>query len=223
MSRLSELKVTGTVISGFQTPRSPGTSEAILRGRTSGTGSRAVTMKGTKSRFSRIDYNALNSKQKEVHNFHHIASVLAKHGYATYPIRDDWNGGDMIARHMLDPGEEMLTIQIKGRPTFDRKYQNKKLWVGFPHDAADPSSDVYIYPHDEILVRYEELRAAKGQQPLQATGAWQKDGLYSWGSPPKDLLEILEPYRVSPLASQPSPDLEMDTQWRTRLSRLAAY
>jgi len=44
MSRFSELKVTGAVTSGFQTPRSPGTSEAILRGRTSGAGFPGATL-----------------------------------------------------------------------------------------------------------------------------------------------------------------------------------
>jgi hypothetical protein len=39
MSRFSELKVTGIVVGDFQTPRSPGTSDANLRGRTSGNGS----------------------------------------------------------------------------------------------------------------------------------------------------------------------------------------
>lgn len=155
---------------------------------------------GGVSTFKKISYTSLNAKQKEVHNFHHIAAVLARHGYASYPIRDDWNGGDMIARHMTDATREMLTIQIKGRVTFDQKYRNKNLWIGFPHQAAGAVAEgiIYIYPHDEILARYGEVRAAKGQQPLEQTGAWQKDGLYSMGSPPKDLLEILEPYRLSP-------------------------
>ena len=42
------LKVTGTVIGGFLTPRSPGTSEAILRGRTSGAGFSGNTMSSHK-------------------------------------------------------------------------------------------------------------------------------------------------------------------------------
>ena len=121
------------------------------------------------SAFKKISYTSLNAKQKEVHNFHHIAAVLARHGYASYPIRDDWNGGDMIARHMTDATREMLTIQIKGRVTFDQKYRNKNLWIGFPHQTAGAAEGgiIYIYPHDEILARYGEVRAAKGQQPLE--------------------------------------------------------
>jgi hypothetical protein len=126
---------------------------------------------------------------------------------------------------MLNPAEEMLTIQIKGRPTFDRKYQNKNLWVGFPQDAAEPSSDVYIYPHDETLARFEELRASKGLQPLQQTLAWQKEGHYSLGSPPRDLLELLEPYRVKGSASPTNasePELSQ-TADQMRLERLSAF
>jgi hypothetical protein len=157
-------------------------------------------MKGAGSHFAKIDYTSLNAKQKEVHNFHHIAAVLARHGYASYPIRDDWNGGDMIARHMTDATREMLTIQIKGRVTFDQKYQNKNLWIGFPHQSAGTADEgvIYVYPHDEILARYGQVRTAKGKQRLEQTGAWQKDGLYSLGNPPRDLLEILARYRLNP-------------------------
>lgn len=183
-------------------------------------------MKGAGSHFAKVDYTSLNAKQKEVHNFHHIAAVLAKHGYASYPIRDDWNGGDMIARHMTDTSREMLTIQIKGRVTFDRKYQNKSIWIGFPHQSAGAAGEgtIYVYPHDEILARYGEIRAAKGQQPLEQTGSWQKDGQYSWDSPTKDLLEILEPYRLSawePAAS--SADESIRKAGQACLRRLAAF
>ncbi len=114
-------------------------------------------MRGTGSHFAKLDYTSLNAKQKEVHNFHHIAAVLAKHGYASYPIRADWNGGDMIARHMTDTGREMLTIQIKGRLTFDRKYQGKKLWIRFPSQSKDISVDgsVYIFPHSRFDIPRE--------------------------------------------------------------------
>jgi hypothetical protein len=183
-------------------------------------------MKGAGSHFAMVDYTSLNAKQKEVHNFHHIAAVLAKHGYASYPIRDDWNGGDMIARHMTDPGREMLTIQIKGRLTFDRKYQNKGVWIGFPHQPAGATRDgtIYVYPHDEILAHYGEVRAAKGQQPLEQTGSWQKDGQYSWDSPTKDLLEMLRPYRLIAWdTAVRQADGKMQEPGQGRLQRLAAF
>jgi hypothetical protein len=144
----------------------------------------------TSAGFKKIDYASLNAKQKEVFNFHHIAAVLAKYGFATYPIRDDWNGGDMIARHMTDVAQITLTIQLKSRVTFGRKYKNKKLWIAFPFGAA-----VYVYPHDKILAQYEKARTAKGL-PLDDSGAWSEGGLVHWKKPTKELLEILEPYRL---------------------------
>jgi hypothetical protein len=66
--------------------------------------------------FQKADYGTLDARQQEVYNYHHIAATLARYGYASYPIRDDWNGGDMIARHMV--GGTNLVIQIKGRVTF---------------------------------------------------------------------------------------------------------
>lgn len=142
--------------------------------------------------FSKVAYGALNAKQKEVHNFHQIAARLAAYGYATYPIRDDWNGGDMIARHMTDTSSKVLTIQIKSRATFGRKYRDKNLWIGFPLGGR-----VYVYPHDDVLRQYEELRKSKGK-PLDNSGAWSDGGLVHWKKPPEDLLAILAPYVLEP-------------------------
>lgn len=142
--------------------------------------------------FSKTSYEKLNAKQKEVHNFHQIAARLATYGYATYPIRDDWNGGDMIARHMTDTGSQVLTIQIKSRATFGRKYRGKSLWIGFPLGSL-----VYVYPHDDVLRQYEELRKSKGK-PLDNSGAWSEGGLVHWKKPPEDLLAILAPYVLEP-------------------------
>jgi hypothetical protein len=142
--------------------------------------------------FAKVAYEELNAKQKEVHNFHQIAARLATYGYATYPIRDDWNGGDMIARHMTDTSSQVLTIQIKSRATFGRKYRGKSLWIGFPL-----GSRVYVYPHDDVLRQYEELRKSKGR-PLDNSGAWSEGGLVHWKKPPEDLLQILAPYVLEP-------------------------
>ena len=104
--------------------------------------------------FEKVDYRKLNGRQQEVYNFHQIAALLVKYGYATYTIRDDWKGGDMFARHMLT-GEPM-TIQIKSRLTFDQKYLGKALWIAFPE--ADTQA-AYLYPHDAVLNEYLDLRS----------------------------------------------------------------
>lgn len=142
--------------------------------------------------FGKVDYRTLNGRQQEVYNFHQIAALLAKHGYASYAIRDDWNGGDMFARHMLT-GEPM-TIQIKSRLTFDRKYQGKALWIAFPE--ADTLA-AYVYPHDAVLNKYLDLRRDRNL-PLEDNAAWERDGLVHWSRPTKELLEVLRPYRLEP-------------------------
>ncbi len=140
--------------------------------------------------FAKVDYQALNSRQREVYNFHHIAARLARYGFASYPIRDDWNGGDMFARNMLSG--EALTVQIKSRATFDKKYLDKNLYIGFPLEEA-----VYIYPHDLVLDRYKAARAARGL-PLDDNEAWSRDGLVHWVRPTKEMMDLLKPYELAP-------------------------
>jgi len=140
--------------------------------------------------FAKVDYRSLNAKEKEVYNFHHIGALLAKHGYASYPIRDDWSGGDMFARHMVT--RKSLTIQIKGRVTFAKKYLGKDLYIGFPRgDGA------IVYPHDLVLAKYLKLRKRKGN-PLEDNDAWTTGGLVSWSSPTSELLGLLRGYELVP-------------------------
>ena len=70
--------------------------------------------------FEKIDYNSLNSKQKENYNFHKVASALADYGYDSMRLNNDWQGADFIAVK----NDEMLKIQLKGRFTVDKKYIN---------------------------------------------------------------------------------------------------
>jgi hypothetical protein len=141
--------------------------------------------------FQRADYSKLDGRQKEVFNFHCVAALLAKCGFATYPIRDDWNGGDMFARHMTDSRKTMV-VQLKSRMTFDKKYLGKDIWIGFPDgDGA------YVFPHDEFLAAYREARATRGK-PLDSNDAWTSGGKVSWKSPTGELRVMLEPYRLDP-------------------------
>ena len=145
---------------------------------------------GAGPEFAKVNYQDLNARQREVYNFHNIGARLAQHGYASYPIRDDWNGGDMFARHMLTG--QSLTIQIKSRVTFDKKYLGKGLYIGFPLLDA-----VYVYPHDQILNRYIELRSQR-DLPLGDNEAWSRDGLVHWVKPTKEMLDLLKPYELAP-------------------------
>ena len=73
--------------------------------------------------FTKIDYNQLNSKQKENYNFHKVASALADYGYDSMRLNNDWQGADFIAVK----NDEMLKVQLKGRFTVDKKYIDKLL------------------------------------------------------------------------------------------------
>lgn len=147
------------------------------------------TSEAVRTKFVKVDYESLNSRQREVYNFHYVGSVLAKYGYASYPIRDDWNGGDIFARHMING--DAITIQLKSRLTFDRKYCGKDLWMAFPSTGG-----VYLYPHDALLAKYLAAREARGE-PLEKSDAWQRDGLVHWLTPTRELQELLSHYHLT--------------------------
>ena len=140
--------------------------------------------------FKKTDYAKLDGRQKEVYNFHCVAALLAKCGFATYAIRDDWNGGDMFARHMTT--NATMIVQLKSRMTFDKKYLGKDVWIGFPD--GDGAS---VFPHDSFLEAYQSKRATRGR-PLDDNDAWTADGKVSWASPTLELRQMLATYRLDP-------------------------
>lgn len=48
----------------------------------------------------KINYTALNDRQKETYNFQQVSAVLAQYGFATIKLNDDWQGADFIAQHI---------------------------------------------------------------------------------------------------------------------------
>ena len=77
----------------------------------------------------RIDYDALNARQKENYNFLKLSSLLADFGFMTMRLNDDWQGADFIAQHI--DGRTFLKVQLKGRLDFRKKYCDKSLYVAF--------------------------------------------------------------------------------------------
>ncbi len=131
--------------------------------------------------FQRVKYTALNSRQREIFNFQKVSGLLADFGFATYRLTDDWNGADFLA--VPFDGSTILRVQLKGRLTFDKKYQDKDLWVCFRH--ADL---VYLYPHDTLLS--EVLKITN----IGNTESWCNGGCYFYPAPTKQLEEHLRPY-----------------------------
>ena len=90
----------------------------------------------------KIDYNALNARQKENYNYHKVASALADYGYDCMRLNNDWEGADFIA--VKD--DEMLKVQLKARFTLSKKYIGKEIFIAFRED-----NDVYIFDHDKAV------------------------------------------------------------------------
>lgn len=93
---------------------------------------------------TRIRYSELNSPQKEHYNFHKVASLLADYGFNSIKLSDDWQGADFIACH--NDGMTTLKVQLKSRPTIDKKYIGKDIAIAFPL-----SGNWYLVAHDELL------------------------------------------------------------------------
>jgi hypothetical protein len=118
--------------------------------------------------FTKIDYNQLNSKQKENYNFHKVASALADYGYDSMRLNNDWQGADFIAVK----NDEMLKVQLKGRFTVDKKYIDKEIFIAFIENNV-----VKMYDHDEAVNMLPDN--------IKQSDSWNKYGSYSWGKTPK--------------------------------------
>lgn len=131
----------------------------------------------------RVDYKALNSRQKETYNFHRVAGRLAEYGYNSILLSDDWLGADFIAYH--NDGERFYRVQLKGRMTIDNKYVGKGLYIAFVDGDR-----VYVYPHDEMADRVE----ATGR--VNSSVSWSEHRSYSWRGVSKWRQELLNEFEV---------------------------
>ena len=131
----------------------------------------------------RVDYDGLNSKQKEIYNFHKCAAVLADFGFNCIKLADDWLGPDFLAYHK--DGTTTLRVQLKSRLKIDRAYCGQGLWMIFPADGS-----WYLVEHDELVRIVGEATNWLG------TRSWTERGAYSSGRPSKALLGRLAPYCV---------------------------
>lgn len=131
--------------------------------------------------FQKIAYENLNARQKESYNFQKFSAVLADYGYITIKLSDDWNGADFIAQGLSG---ETLKVQLKGRLSFYKKYQDKDLWICFCQ-----GNEWYFYPHDKLLKRILE------ETNIGNTESWLNHGGYSFPGLSQQTKTMLEPYR----------------------------
>jgi len=130
-----------------------------------------------------IKYEDLSSRQKENYNFHKVACILAEFGFTSIKLSDDRKGADFLAVHK--DWETFLQIQLKGRMTFDKKYEGKNIYICFPY-----KNNWYLYTHDMVLWKCKDR--------FFHTQSWEK-GNYHCKKPFDDI----EKYRI---------DLQSDLQ-----------
>ena len=131
-------------------------------------------------KLQKIKYTELNAKAQEIYNFHKVASILADYGYNCMWLSNDWNGADFIAVHI--DGISDIKVQLKGGPSFAKKYRVRDLHIGFMEQG-----DLYLYPHDQILDQVESVISDK---------KWREKGTYFQTKITKRFREILEPYKI---------------------------
>lgn len=81
-----------------------------------------------------VNHSDLNSRQREIYNFQKVVSVLADYSFDCIKLADDCQGAEFLAYHK--DGTDSLRTQLKGRLTFDKKYQGKNLFMTFPVASA---------------------------------------------------------------------------------------
>ena len=133
-------------------------------------------------KLTKVEYASLNARQKENFNLQKLSAVLAEYGFVTHRLSDDWEGADLIARHI---NGDVLFVQMKSRLTVNHKYKGKQLHIAFPH-----GDEWYIFPHDEFLAKVLESTT------IGSTDSWSKNGGYSWPKLSAQMLELLEHYRI---------------------------
>ncbi len=138
-------------------------------------------------KFNHINYMELNAKQKEIYNFQKLSGILADYGFNCIKLADDWQGADFLAYHK--DGQDTLRIQLKARLTIKKHYQNKELYIAFPH-----KENWYVIEHDELLKFVEEVSPSWLQ-----SDSWIKQNGYSSNSPSRIMLQKLEIYKLSNL------------------------
>lgn len=141
-------------------------------------------MKINNLEIKRINYIELNARQKENYNFAKFSGIIADYGFNCIRLSDDYEGADFLAIHINQ--DMILKIQLKGRLTFDKKYEkNKDLHIAFHNKKSEKW---YLYPHNKLL----DVISQKSN--LKETKSWKDKGSYHFPRIPKDVEGILDEY-----------------------------
>ena len=135
---------------------------------------------------TKINYDELNARQKEIYNFQKVASLLADYGFTCIKLSDDWQGTDFLAYHK--DGAQTLKVQLKARTGIYTKYIGKKLYMCFPI-----GENWYLIPHDKLVGILREERPG-----IFGTDSWTREnGSYTWKITPKAICARLSEFVLS--------------------------
>ena len=138
-------------------------------------------------RFEKVNYDNLNSKQKELFNFQKIAATLADYGFNCIKLADDWQGADFLAYHIN--GTTTLKVQLKSRVTINKKkYGGKDIWIAFPH-----KKEWYLIEHDKLVDKVGE------HTTWLDNSSWKDREGYSSISINPELLASLDENKLGPV------------------------
>jgi len=129
-----------------------------------------------------VEYEHLNSKQKEIFNFQKIAAVMAHYGFNCIKLQDDWEGADFLAYHFK--GKHTLKVQLKPRMVVADKYKGKELWIAFPDGDC-----WYLVNHDRYI---DENKNA----PWSNSNSWVEKLEYTWNRLSENMKSTLQKYKL---------------------------
>ena len=132
---------------------------------------------------ARISYKSLNSRQKEIYNFQKVAAILADYGFNCIKLSDDWHGADFLAYHK--DGSNTLKVQLKARPTIDKKYVGKDIFITFP-----AAGSWYLLEHDRLVEK------ASQHTNWLNTSSWKNKGGFSSATISPTFLHNICEYRL---------------------------
>ena len=142
-------------------------------------------------KLQKVKYEELTAKQKEIFNYQKVAAQLADYGFNCIKLDDDWQGADFLAYHK--DGDRTLKVQLKGRLSIYRKYEDKDLWMCFPNEGS-----WYLIPHDRLV-------EIVGQHTQWLSSLSWESGGYSSGSPSRRLMEAISAFELGS-SGQPRDD-----------------
>jgi|SRR5450432_4145591 hypothetical protein len=128
--------------------------------------------------FEKVRYEDLNARQKELFTYHKIAATLADYGFNCMKLADDWHGADFLAYHVN--GVNTLKVQLKSRLTIQSKYDEKDIWMAFPHKGF-----WYLVKHANLVTKVGE------HTNWLDSISWKDKGGYSSTSINSSLLQSL--------------------------------